>query len=103
MRSNSAGQRAEKIGTRPKIAISRKIVGTSHGDEGNVQPEEVFLVPPAVMADFAPGDIVHVRAGRAVFGHVSPLDVEALRPLPGLAESTQTPAEDDSAGESKGA
>ena len=103
MRSNSAGQLAEKIGTRPKIAISRKIVGTSHGDEGNVQPEEVFLVPPAVMADFAPGDIVHVRAGRAVFGHVSPLDVEALRPLPGLAESTQTPAEDDSAGESKGA
>lgn len=93
MRSNSAGQLAEKIGTRRKFTLSRKIVGGGRiGDEGNVQGEDSFIVPPAVMAGFAPGDIVHVRGPKAVFGHVSPLDPDAVRPLPGLAESTQPPA-----------
>ncbi|WP_063057282.1 hypothetical protein [Nocardia salmonicida] len=93
MRANSAGQLAEKIGTRRKFTLSRKIIGGGQlGDEGNVQPEDSFIVPPAVMADFGPGDIVHVRGTRAVFGHISPLDKEGLRPLPGLAKSTATPA-----------
>ncbi|MBF6209281.1 hypothetical protein IU483_35320 [Streptomyces gardneri] len=105
MRSNSAGQLAEKIGTRRKFTLSRKIINSGQlGDEGNVQPEDSFIVPPAVLADFAPGDIVHVRGGRAVFGHVSPLDLDALRPLPGLAKSTPTQAAsatEDTKGSSK--
>ncbi|MEV4241316.1 hypothetical protein AB0J47_39855 [Nocardia sp. NPDC049737] len=93
MRSNSAGQLAEKMGTRRKSAISRKIVGGGKlGDEGNVQPEDSFLASPAVMADFGPGDIVHVRGGVARFGHISALDTSAIRPLPGLAASTPSPA-----------
>ncbi|MEU5410513.1 hypothetical protein [Nocardia asteroides] len=96
MRSNSAGQLAEKIGTRRKFTLSRKIIGGGQlGDEGNVQPEDSFIVPPAVMADFGPGDIVHVRGVRAAFGHISPLVVEALRPLPGLAKSTAPAATAD--------
>ncbi|WP_328410970.1 hypothetical protein [Nocardia sp. NBC_00403] len=93
MRSYGAGQLAEKIGTRPRLALSRKLIGGHRiGDEGNVQPEDTFLVPPAVLANFGPGDIVHVRGGKAVFGHVSPLDIEQLRPLPKLAESTSPQA-----------
>lgn len=39
MRSYSAGQLAEKIGTRPTFAKSRKLIGgTRDGDEGNVSP-----------------------------------------------------------------
>ncbi|WP_280232288.1 hypothetical protein [Nocardia cyriacigeorgica] len=93
MRSNSAGALAEKIGTRRKSAISRKVIGGGKlGDEGNVQIEDSFIVGPAVMADFGPGDIVHVRSGQAKFGHVSELNSTTLRPLPGLAKST-IPAE----------
>lgn len=93
MRSNSAGALAEKIGTRRKGAFSRKVIGGGKlGDEGNVQIEDSFIVSPAVMADFGPGDIVHVRGGHAKFGHVSELNSQTLRPLPGLAKST-IPAE----------
>ncbi|WP_280317223.1 hypothetical protein [Nocardia wallacei] len=94
MRSYSAGQLAEKIGTRPTFAKSRKLIGgTRDGDEGNVQPDDSFIVPPAVLASFAPGDIVHVIGGKATFGHVSALDPDQVRPLPGLTEST-TPQAD---------
>lgn len=94
MRSNSAGQLAEKIGTRRKFTLSRKIIGGGRiGDEGNVQGEDTFIVPPAVMAGFAPGDIVHVRGPQAVFGHISPMTPESVRPLLGLAESTTPKAE----------
>ncbi|WP_306362502.1 TraM recognition domain-containing protein [Nocardia sp. CC227C] len=89
MRSYSAGQLSEKIGTRTTYAKSRKLIdGLRHGDEGNVQPEETFLVSPKTLAAFNKGDIVHVCGGCAVFGHITPLDIDALRPLPGLAEST---------------
>ncbi|MFE3078269.1 type IV secretory system conjugative DNA transfer family protein [Nocardia tengchongensis] len=94
MRSYSAGHLAEKIGTRTKFALSRKLIsGTRHGDEGNVQPEDKFLVDPKVLAAFEKGDIVHIVGGKATFGHVSPLDPDTVRPLPGLAEST-TPEAD---------
>ncbi|GAB2453842.1 hypothetical protein [Nocardia tengchongensis] len=94
MRSYSAGHLAEKIGTRIKYALSRKLInGTRHGDEGNVQPEDKFLVDPKILAAFEKGDIVHIVGGRATFGHVSPLDPDTVRPLPGLAEST-TPEAD---------
>ncbi|WP_218716340.1 type IV secretory system conjugative DNA transfer family protein [Nocardia sp. MH4] len=93
MRANNAGALAEKIGTRRTAAFSRKVVGGGQlGDEGNVQSDDSFIVSPAVLADFGPGDIVHVRGGKARFGHVSPLDISALRPLPGLAKSTTSPA-----------
>ncbi|MGY5308197.1 hypothetical protein [Nocardia gipuzkoensis] len=89
LRSEGAGPLAEKAGTRRKMALSRKLIsGTRHGDEGNVQPEDVFLINPNVVRQFAPGDIVHVRGGRLVAGHVSELDPDQLRPLPGLAAST---------------
>ncbi|MFI7191560.1 hypothetical protein ACIBQ0_17640 [Nocardia nova] len=93
MRSYSAGQLAEKIGTRPTFAKSRKLIGgTRSGDEGNVQPEDTFITPPAVLASFDKGDIVHVIGGKATFGHVTELDSSRLRPLPGLAESTRPEA-----------
>ncbi|MFD8104373.1 hypothetical protein ACFV24_33050 [Nocardia fluminea] len=93
MRANNAGTLAEKIGTRKTSAFSRKVVGAGQlGDEGNVQSDDSFIVSPAVLADFGPGDIVHIRGGKARFGHVSPLDITALYPLPGLAKSTTTPA-----------
>ncbi|MFE3227638.1 hypothetical protein [Nocardia sp. NPDC059228] len=89
MRSYSAGHLAEKIGTRVKYALSRKLInGIAHGDEGNVQPEDKFLVDPKILAAFEKGDIVHIVGGKATFGHVCPLDPDTVRPLPGLAEST---------------
>ncbi|MBF6150284.1 hypothetical protein [Nocardia nova] len=101
MRSNSAGQLAEKIGTGQRIAISRKLIGGGKlGDEGNVQPDDSFLVPPSVLAKFEPGDIVHARGGVVRFGHISVLDTDALQPLPGLSASTQ--AADETADPSKG-
>ncbi|MGW5924569.1 hypothetical protein ACWFPY_36730 [Nocardia fluminea] len=93
MRANNAGTLAEKIGTRKTSAFSRKVVGGGQlGDEGNVQSDDSFIVSPAVLADFGPGDIVHIRGGKARFGHVSPLEIAALHPLPGLAKSTTAPA-----------
>ncbi|MEV6073409.1 hypothetical protein AB0L82_43265 [Nocardia sp. NPDC052001] len=89
MRSYSAGQLAEKIGTRTKYALSRKLIsGVRHGDEGNVQPEDKFLIDPKILAAFEKGDIVHIVGGKATFGHICPLDPDTVRPLPGLAEST---------------
>lgn len=93
MRANNAGALAEKIGTRRTSTFSRKVVGAGQlGDEGNVQGDDSFIVSPAVLADFGPGDIVHIRGGKARFGHVSPLEIAAIRPLPGLAKSTTAPA-----------
>ena len=95
MRSYSAGQLAEKIGTRPSFAKSRKVInGSRSGDEGNVQPEDTFIVPPAVLASFGKGDIAHIVGGRATFGHVSELVPSRLRPLAGLAETTAPQATD---------
>ncbi|MGW4125771.1 hypothetical protein [Nocardia sp. NPDC004711] len=95
MRSYSAGRLAEKLGTQPTFAKSRKLIGggVRHGDEGNVQPEESFIVPPAVLSTFQKGDIVHVVGGRATFGHVKELAPSSVRPLPGLAESTKPAVE----------
>ncbi|MEU6579571.1 hypothetical protein [Nocardia sp. NPDC046763] len=93
MRSYSAGRLAEKLGTRTTFAKSRKLIGgVRHGDEGNVQPEETFIAPPAILASFEKGDIVHVVGGRATFGHVKELDPASVRPLRGLAESTNPEA-----------
>ncbi|MBU3066427.1 hypothetical protein KO481_33510 [Nocardia sp. NEAU-G5] len=77
-------------GTRPKFELSRKLIGgTAHGDEGNVQASDQFLVPPNRLRAMAKGDVVQVAGGRARWGRVSPLDdaeLTRIRPLPGLGD-----------------
>ncbi|WP_280431561.1 hypothetical protein [Nocardia brasiliensis] len=79
---------AKIFGTKRRFALSRKLIaGSAAGDEGNVQPEDGFLVDPNRLRRMEKGDIVHVSGGRARWGRVSPLDdgaLKSLRLLPGL-------------------
>ncbi|WP_280367259.1 hypothetical protein [Nocardia wallacei] len=99
-RSTDPETLAKVYGTRPKFKLSRKLIGgTSSGDEGNVQADDQFLIPPNRLRAMAKGDVVQVAGGRARWGRVSPLDdaeLARIRPLPGLNEFT-TPADSGSA------
>ncbi|MGW4247173.1 hypothetical protein, partial [Nocardia sp. NPDC004722] len=95
-RSELCEELCKVFGTKRRFELSRKLInGTAHGDEGNVQATDSFLVPPTQLRTFGPGDVVHVSNARARAGHVAPLRDEqlaALRPLPGLGHFTR-PAE----------
>ncbi|MGW4117089.1 hypothetical protein [Nocardia sp. NPDC004711] len=80
-------------GTRPKFELSRKLIGgTRHGDEGNVQASDQYVLPPNRVRAMEKGDVVHVVGGRTRWGRVSPLnddELKRLRPLPGIADFTE--------------
>lgn len=92
-RQERGSKLCETFGTGRRFELSRKLVdGTAHGDEGNIQGGDAFLVDPNRLRVFERGDIVHVSGGRARFGHVAPLDdaqLKTLRPLPGLGQFTE--------------
>lgn len=91
-RSTDPETLAKIYGTRPKFELSRKLIGgTAHGDEGNIQTSDQFLIPPNRLRAMAKGDVVQVSGGRARWGRVSPLndtELDHVRPLPGLGEFT---------------
>ncbi|MFE3052692.1 hypothetical protein [Nocardia sp. NPDC059239] len=89
-RSTDPETLSKVYGTRPKFEHSRKLIGGNrHGDEGNVQPSDQFLLPPNRMRAMTKGDVVQVSGGRARWGRVSPLDdseLKRVRPLPGISD-----------------
>ena len=89
MRGEQLDTLCEKFGTKRRFELSRKLInGTRHGDEGNVQAQDTWLVDPNRVRRFERGDVVHATKGRAAWGHITPLNPAQLSPLPGLAEST---------------
>ncbi|WP_306364378.1 hypothetical protein [Nocardia sp. CC227C] len=97
-RSELCEELCKAFGTTRRFDLSRKLIGgTRHGDEGNIQPNDQFLVSPTQLRVFGPGDVVHVSGGRARRGHAAPLNdaqLKTLRPLPGLSRLA-APADTD--------
>lgn len=92
-RQERGSKLCETFGTSRRFELSRKLVdGTAHGDEGNIQPGDQFLISPNTLRTFQRGDIAHVSGGRVRRGHISPLDDskrERMRPLSGLSKFTE--------------
>ncbi|WP_406237514.1 hypothetical protein [Nocardia sp. NBC_01009] len=82
--SENAGELCKHFGPIHRMLPSRHLIkGQRTGDEGQVSVGEKWLVDPNRVREFTTGQFVYAARGRAVFGHVVPVDPATLRPLPG--------------------
>ncbi|QLY33992.1 hypothetical protein [Nocardia huaxiensis] len=80
------GELCKHFGSVRTILPSRHLIkGQRTGDEGQVQVGERWLVDPDRVRRFQTGEFVYAKAGRAWFGHIVPIVLAELSPLPGTA------------------
>ncbi len=71
------------------VSSTRHLIkGQRHGDEGQSQVEEKWLVDPNRIRAMDTGDICYVRGGRAVWGRVVPVTPSTITRLPGTRTDT---------------
>ncbi|QIS13650.1 type IV secretion system DNA-binding domain-containing protein [Nocardia arthritidis] len=82
--SENAGDLCKHLGSRRAMLPSRHLIkGQRHGDEGQVQVGEAWLVDPDILRDLDTGEFVYARARRAQWGRVIPVTTADLPRLPG--------------------
>ncbi|UGT45161.1 hypothetical protein LTV02_17980 [Nocardia yamanashiensis] len=77
-----AGKVSEVSGTRPVTENSRHSKNGKVGDEGTLGNRDTFFIDPNRLAEFQRGDVVWVHALKAQWGHVIPVDLDQITPLP---------------------
>lgn len=88
--SENAGDLCKHLGSIRRMLPSRHLIkGQKHGDEGQTSYGEKWLVDPDRIRQMATGDVVYGKAGHAYYGRVVPVDIDALRPLPGTTAHTE--------------
>lgn len=96
-RQEGGDKLCKKFGTKRGFELSRKLIrGAAHGDEGNMQAHDGWLVDPNRLRTLSKGDIAHASAGRVRWGHITPLDhaaLAALRPLVGIEAMETRPVQ----------
>ncbi|MFI5716076.1 hypothetical protein [Nocardia sp. NPDC051750] len=88
--SENAGDLCKHLGSIRRMLPSRHLIkGQRHGDEGQTSYGEKWLVDPDRIRQMATGDVVYGKAGHAWYGRVVPVDIDALKPLPGTTTHTE--------------
>lgn len=82
MKLEGAGKVSEVFGSRPVTENTRHTKGGKLGDEGSLGLRETFFIDPNRLAEFERGDVVWVHALQAHWGHVVPIELDELSPLP---------------------
>ncbi|NNH75858.1 hypothetical protein HLB23_39420 [Nocardia uniformis] len=82
MKLEGAGKVSEVFGSRPVTENTRHTKGGKLGDEGSLGQRETFFIDPNRLAEFERGDVVWVHGLQAHWGHVVPVDLDELVPLP---------------------
>ncbi|WP_282779966.1 hypothetical protein [Nocardia sp. CC201C] len=82
MKLEGAGKVSEVFGSRPVTENTRHTRHGKLGDEGSLGQRETFFIDPNHLAEFERGDVVWVHARQAHWGHVVPIDLDELAPLP---------------------
>ncbi|MGW0247976.1 hypothetical protein ACWDYH_15220 [Nocardia goodfellowii] len=93
--SENAGELCKHFGPIHRMLPSRHLIkGQRTGDEGQVSVGEKWLVDPNRVREFQTGQFVYAARGKATFGHVVPVELATLKPLPGTSptEPTSEPA-----------
>ncbi|MGW5751287.1 hypothetical protein [Nocardia rhamnosiphila] len=89
--SENAGDLCKHLGSIRRMLPSRHLIkGQKHGDEGQTSYGEKWLVDPDRIRQMAAGDVVYGKAGHAYYGRVVPVDIDALKPLPGTTAAAET-------------
>ncbi|MEV0344039.1 type IV secretory system conjugative DNA transfer family protein [Nocardia sp. NPDC050713] len=93
MRGDGQKESSELYGTAPKAESTRHTLGGNHGDEGSTGVADTFLVHPDALSEFERGDAVYVRGRRAIWGHITPLDLGELPRIDQTEDSMRAPVE----------
>ncbi|MFC9995840.1 hypothetical protein [Nocardia sp. NPDC127526] len=82
MKLEGAGKVSEVFGSRPVAENTRHTKDGKLGDEGSLGQRETFFIDPNTLSEFERGDVVWVHARQAHWGHVVPIELDELAPLP---------------------
>ncbi|WP_458690468.1 hypothetical protein [Nocardia tengchongensis] len=82
MAQEGGGKVSEVFGSRPVTENTRHAKGGKVGEDGTLGNRETFFIDPNRLAEFERGDVVWVHSLKAQWGHVIPVDLDEISPLP---------------------
>ncbi|MEC3953798.1 hypothetical protein VMT65_12230 [Nocardia sp. CDC153] len=82
MAEEGAGKVSEVFGSTPVTENTRHSKNGHVGEDGTLGNRETFFIDPNRLAEFERGDVVWVHALKAQWGHVVPVDLDEIVPLP---------------------
>ncbi|MFI6867582.1 hypothetical protein [Nocardia sp. NPDC050406] len=82
MKLEGGGKVSEVFGSRPVTENTRHTKSGKIGDEGSLGQRETFFIDPNRLTEFERGDVVWVHGLQAHWGHIVPIELDELTPLP---------------------